>query len=62
MPIPDNKIEQFKSLIKNTHGDPKWMKENAKRTEIKSIDAWLYFNEQIPHAASVIKSGAYGKS
>ena len=41
MPIPDDKIEQFKSLIKKTHGDPKWMKEHAKRTGIKSIDAFF---------------------
>ena len=26
MPIPDDKIEQFKSLIKKTHGDPEWLK------------------------------------
>ena len=36
-----DKIEQFKSLIKKTHGDPKWMKEHAKRTGIKSIDAFF---------------------
>ena len=41
MPIPDDKIKQFKSLIKKTHGDPKWMKEHAKRTGIKSIDAFF---------------------
>ncbi len=41
MPIPDDKIEQFKSLIEKTHGDPKWMKEHAKRTGIKSIDAFF---------------------
>ena len=34
MPIPDDKIEQFKSLIKKTHGDTKWMEEHAKRTVI----------------------------
>ena len=41
MPIPDDKIEQFKSLIKKTHGDPKWMEEHAKITGIKSIDAFF---------------------
>ena len=41
MPIPDDKIKQFKSLIKKTHGDPEWLKEHAKRTGINSIDAFF---------------------
>ena len=32
MTLPDNKIDQFKSLIKTTHGDPHWMEKHAKRT------------------------------
>ena len=41
MPIPDDKIEQFKLLIKKTHGDPKWIEEHAKRTGINSIDTFF---------------------
>ena len=51
MPIPDDKVEQFKSLIKKTHGDPKWMKEHAKRTGIKSIDA---FFAELPTGTAMI--------
>ena len=36
MTLPDNKIDQLKSLIKNTW-DPKWMEEHAKRTGINSM-------------------------
>ena len=39
--VPDDKIEQFKSLIKKTHGDPEWMEEHAKRTGINSMDAFF---------------------
>ena len=28
--------------------------------EIKTVDAWLYFNEEIPHSATQVKSGIYG--
>ena len=51
MPIPDDKIEQFKSLIKKTHGDPKWMEEHAKRTGINSIDA---FFAELPTGTAMI--------
>ena len=30
MPIPDDKIEQFKSLIKKTHGDQSGLKSMQK--------------------------------
>ena len=51
IPIPDDKIEQFKSLIKKTHGDPKWMEEHAKRTGINSIDA---FFAELPTGTAMI--------
>ena len=41
MTLPDNKIDQLKSLIKKTHGNPKWMEEHAKRTGINSIDTFF---------------------
>ena len=41
MTLPDNKIDQLKSLIKKTHGNPKWMIEHAKRTGINSIDTFF---------------------
>ena len=41
MTLPDNKIDQPKSLIKKTHGKPKWMIEHAKRTGINSIDTFF---------------------
>ena len=41
MTLPDNKINQLKSLIKKTHGNPKWMIEHAKRTGINSIDTFF---------------------
>ena len=41
MTLPDDKIDQFKSLIKKTHGDPHWMEKHAKRTGINSIDAFF---------------------
>jgi|TARA_B100000768_G_scaffold166672_1_gene170212 gamma-glutamylaminecyclotransferase len=28
--------------------------------EIKTMEAWLYFNEEIPHSATLVKSGIYG--
>ena len=37
MTLPDNKIDQLKSLIKKTHENPKWMEEHAKRIGINSI-------------------------
>ena len=41
MTLPDNKIDQLKSLIKKTHGNPTWMEEHAKRTGINSIDTFF---------------------
>ena len=41
MTLLDDKIDQFKSLIKKTHGDPHWMEKHAKRTGINSIDAFF---------------------
>ena len=41
MTLPDNKIDQLKSLIKKTYGNPKWMEEHAKRTGINSIDTFF---------------------
>ena len=41
MTLPDNKIDKLKSLIKKTHGNPKWMIEHAKRTGINSIDTFF---------------------
>ena len=41
MTLPDNKIYQLKSLIKKTHGNPKWMIKHAKRTGINSINIFF---------------------
>ena len=49
--LPDNKIDQLKSLIKKTHGNPKWMEEHAKRTGINSIDA---FFAELPTGTAMI--------
>ena len=40
MTLPDNKIDQLKSLIKK-HMGSKWMEEHAKRTGINSIDTFF---------------------
>ena len=39
--IPTDKVNQFKELIIKTHGNPEWMEAHAKRTGIKSIDAFF---------------------
>ena len=39
--IPAEKVDQFKELIIKTHGNPEWMEAHAKRTGIKSIDAFF---------------------
>ena len=41
VPIPEDKVDEFKSLIKRTHGNKDWMATHAKRTGIKSIDAFF---------------------
>ena len=41
VPIPEDKVDEFKSLIKRTHGNKDWMVAHAKRTGIKSIDAFF---------------------
>ena len=51
MTLPNDKIDQFKSLIKKTHGDPHWMEEHAKRTGINSIDA---FFAELPTGTAMI--------
>ena len=51
MTLPNDKIDQFKSLIKMTHGDPHWMEEHAKRTGINSIDA---FFAELPTGTAMI--------
>ncbi len=51
MTLPDNKIDQLKSLIEKTHGNPKWMEEHAKRTGINSIDA---FFAELPTGTAMI--------
>lgn len=33
-----------------------------KKGKTITVDAWLYFNEQIPHGASLIQSGIYGQN
>ena len=38
--IPDNKVEEFKALLSKTHGNSKKVKAHAKRTGIKSMDAF----------------------
>ena len=38
---PWKKVDQFKELIIKTHGNPEWMEAHAKRTGIKSIDAFF---------------------
>ena len=49
-------------------GHPTWYKREkipidyiSNKGEIKQTDAWLYFNEQIPNSATVVKTGTYGK-
>ena len=39
--IPADKVNQFKELITKTHGNPEWMEAHAKRTGIKSMDAFF---------------------
>jgi 4-hydroxy-3-methylbut-2-enyl diphosphate reductase IspH len=39
--IPDNKVDEFKALLSKTHGNSKRVKAHAKRTEIKSMDAFV---------------------
>ena len=39
--IPDDKVEEFKTLLSKTHGNSEWMKAHAERTGIKSMDVFL---------------------
>ena len=39
--IPDTKVEEFKALLSKTHGNSEWVEAQAKRTGIKSMDAFL---------------------
>ena len=39
--ITDNKVEEFKALLSKTHGNSEWVEAQAKRTGIKSMDAFL---------------------
>ena len=39
--IPENKVEEFKALLSKTHGNSKRVKAHAKRTGIKSMDAFV---------------------
>ena len=39
--IPDDKVEEFKTLLSETHGNSEWMKAHAERTGIKSMDVFL---------------------
>ena len=48
-------------------GHPTWYKREEiyvkyinNKGEVKTTKAWLYFNEQIPHQAEVLKTGIYG--
>ena len=38
--IPDDKVEEFKTLFAKTHGNSEWMKAHAERTGIKSMDVF----------------------
>ena len=39
--IPDDKVEEFKTLLVKTHGNSEWMKAHAERTGIKSMDVFF---------------------
>ena len=39
--IPDDKVEEFKTLFAKTHGNSEWMNAHAERTGIKSMDVFL---------------------
>ena len=39
--IPDDKVEEFKTLFAKTNGNSEWMKAHAERTGIKSMDVFL---------------------
>ena len=39
--VSDNKVEEFKALLSKTYGNSEWVKAHAKRTGIKSMDAFL---------------------
>ncbi len=51
MTLPDNKIDQLKSLMKKTHVNPKWIIEHAKRTGINSIDTFFV---KLPTGTAII--------
>ena len=49
-------------------GHPTWYKREkvpvthiSRQGEIETVDAWLYFNRNIPHNATIVESGTYGK-
>ena len=39
--IPDDKVEEFKTLFAKTHGNSEWMNAHAERTGIRSMDAFF---------------------
>tara|TARA_X000001382_G_C3174225_1_gene180559 strand:- start:1962 stop:2369 length:408 start_codon:yes stop_codon:yes gene_type:complete len=61
----DELVLNYLDMLEN---HPGWYKREkitidyiSNKGKVKSTDAWLYFNEQVPHLASVIESGVYGK-